>query len=169
MTHLVFPEESNPTYLLFTTTMHDELFRWDFTKPAAAAILKLEYAIEHIAFSPKGDRIAFALKNHHIKIFEWPELKKVATLKGHLSDIRKMVYSPNNQWLASVDIDGTVIWWDMSKPISTERARYNREFQIDGLAFSQDAQWLAIGRHDGKVELFSISNVAPLVQQPRAP
>lgn len=159
ITQLIFPERENPTHVLFTTTMHNELFRWDFDKPNAVPIWKVEKAIQYVAFSPNADRIAFAMLNNDIKIYEWPSRKELTTLKGHQHDIRKIVYSPNNQWLASADINGTVIWWDLTKEQGIKQGSYDRHVQIDALAFSPDGKWLAVGRKDGLIDIFSSSSI----------
>lgn len=155
ITQLIFPERENPTHVLFTTTMHNQLFRWDFSQPKAEPIWKVEKAIQYVAFSPHADRIAFAMLNNDIKIYEWPSRKELTTLKGHQHDIRKVVYSPNNQWLASADINGTVIWWDLTKEPGVKQGSYDRHVQIDALAFSPDGKWLAVGRKDGIIDVFS--------------
>lgn len=159
ITQLIFPQVDNPTHLLFTTTTHNQLLRWEFTQDKATTIMKLDQAIESVAFSPNGDRIALAMGNYDIKIYDWPGKQELATLHGHQHDIRKIVYSPNNQWMASVDEKGNVFWWNLTKAKGIESARFNREVQINGLAFSPDGKWLAIGYHNGNVEIFPTSSI----------
>ncbi|MFT3878265.1 MAG: serine/threonine-protein kinase [Gemmatales bacterium] len=159
ITQLIFPEASDPTHILFTTTMHDELFRWDFKDTKAHPIGKVERAIQHVAFSPHADQIAFAMLNNDIKICKWPSLQHLTLLKGHQNDIRKIIYSPDNQWLASADISGTVIWWDITRKSNNRQGTYDRHEQIDALAFSPDSTQLAIGRKDGIVEAFPCSSI----------
>lgn len=156
---LLFPEESDPTHLLFIASTHNELLRWNFKDAKANPIWKCDSGIHAIAFSPQSQRIALALANHEIRIIAWPGMRELPRLQGHQHEIRRLAYSPNGQWLVSVDIEGNVFWWDLTKDQGRASVRYYRNIQINALAFSPDGRWLAIGYHNGNVEIFPTSSI----------
>jgi WD40 repeat protein len=153
---ILFPQTFQAGHLLFTCSPIDKIFYWDITQPAFSSKWDLKQAIHNIAISPRGDTIATALSNNNIAISRWPGMELQTELKGHTCEIRKIAFSPDGRWLASTDIAGTIVWWDLKRSI--RRATFDSGVRINAVQFSPDGEWLAIGQHDGHVSLFSTSN-----------
>lgn len=159
ITQLIIPEERDPTYLYFIAGTDNRLFRWNLKATYFDVAGDYEHAVECVAFSPHGNGVAVAMSNHQIKIQTWPDKKVLGLLTKHQDEIRRIVYSPDHRWLASVDTSGTIVWWDLTKNPGEARASYNYNLPIEGLAFSPDGEWLALGRKDGQVVLCRCSSV----------
>lgn len=154
---ILFPPTFQPGQLLFTCSPIDHIFYWDSSQPTFSMKWDFKHAIQNIAFSPGGDTIASALSNNNIAINRWPDMKLQAELKGHTCEIRKIAFSPDGRWLASTDIEGTIIWWDLHT--GTRRAAFFCGVRINAVQFSPDGEWLAIGQHDGNVSIFSTDSI----------
>ncbi len=154
---ILFPPTFQPGQLLFTCSPIDHIFYWDISQATFSIKWDFKHAIQNIAFSPDGDTIATALSNNNIAISRWPDMKQQTELKRHTCEIRKIAFSPDGRWLASTDIEGTIIWWDLAS--GTWRAAFSSGVRINAVQFSPDGEWLAIGQHDGNVSIFSTTNI----------
>jgi len=86
--------------------------------------------------------------------FITPSWKCVRTLKGHLSSINAMAFSPDGQTLASGSADKTIKIWqlDSNLPRFTLSGHLNL---IDGVAFSPDGQKIVSGSWDYKINIWN--------------
>ena len=71
-----------------------------------------------------------------------------------------MVFSADAKWMASIDVRGTVILWDLRRDTIEERKQYSLKRQVEGLAFSPEGKWLAVGDCNGCVELIPITDAS---------
>jgi WD40 repeat protein len=81
-------------------------------------------------------------------------------LKGHLTHVESVAFSPDNSFLASGSQDETVILWDVSD-VSRPRIigrPLKGQAMVDTLAFSPDGRVLAVGNWDGAVTLWDVNN-----------
>jgi serine/threonine protein kinase len=153
---LIFPEEDNNTYLLLVSNEDRKMLRWEFTKPSADPEWGFEDKMESIAFSPDGQRFAIATDNHRIKHYLSPRWRELPEHEGDHDEVRKMVFSADAQWMASIDVRGTVILWDLMHDTIKERKQYPLKRPVEALAFSPDGKWLAVGDCNGYVELIPV-------------
>lgn len=77
-------------------------------------------------------------------------------LRGHTGQVRVMAFSPDNQWLATGDDDGTIRIWRPSQPEKPVWVLTDHATPIRDLAFSNDARWLASGSSVGSVWLWDV-------------
>lgn len=154
---ILFPKTFQPGHLLFTCSPIDHIFYWDSSQKTYSIKWDFKHAIQNIAYSPAGDTIASALSNNNIAISRWPDMKLQTELKGHTCEIRKIAFSPDGRWLASTDIEGTIIWWDLTS--GARRAAFYCGVRINAVQFSPDGEWLAIAQHDGNVSIFSTASM----------
>jgi serine/threonine protein kinase len=154
---ILFPQTFQPGHLLFTCSPIDHIFYWDSSEKTYSVKWDFKHAIQNIAFSPNGDTIATALSNNNIAISRWPDMKLQTELKRHTCEIRKIAFSPDGRWLASTDIEGSIIWWDLK--LADSRAAFFLRVRINAVQFSPDGEWLAIAQHDGNVSIFSTGSM----------
>ena len=71
-------------------------------------------------FSSCGQYIAIRvswnqdLKMHPIAVWEVESGKHLATFRGHVTDVLKLAFSPDNTLLASASHDGTILLWNLT-------------------------------------------------------
>lgn len=63
-----------------------------------------------IAISPDAKTLAIATQDGMLKLFNLPTRREVASLKGHLTNIKEVSFSPDGQTLVSSGSDATRIW-----------------------------------------------------------
>lgn len=80
-------------------------------------------------------------------------------LKGHVEEVRHVVFSPDDKMIASTGRDGTVVLWDVATAKEVRRLPQNKNY-IAELAFSPDGKTLATyGRfYDGKVRVWDVQS-----------
>ena len=117
------------------------------------------------AFSPDGDRVVFGCgasasngqpAGGEIRVIDLKTGKEQATLKGGLVWVWAVAFSPDGKNLASADVYGNVVLWDLAqgkrkKTLQSFNARM-REKDINGayaVAFSPDGDTLAAGTVQG--------------------
>jgi WD40 repeat protein len=63
-----------------------------------------------VAISPDAKTLAIATQDGMLKLFHLPTRREVASLKGHLTNITGVSFSPDGQTLISSGGDATRIW-----------------------------------------------------------
>ncbi|BDA71786.1 WD-40 repeat-containing protein [Calothrix sp. PCC 7716] len=81
-------------------------------------------------------------------------VREINRLEGHLADVNGVVFSPNNQLIASASSDGTVRLWQASgKKLRIIKAHSKR---VNSVAFSPNGKMLVSGSADKSVKLWTI-------------
>ena len=95
---------------------------WDFAASSAALpTVRLHgYAIQMVAISPLGDRIAFS-DNRTVRIFDLDQLadERVSIRAFSHKFVQSLAFQPDGQALAAGYDDGTVIFWDVQNAQAT--------------------------------------------------
>jgi WD40 repeat protein len=121
-------------------------------------------AIYAAAVHPSGARIAAAGADRMIRTWAWngdpsraggPGATLLTSAFAHGEAVLGLAYSPDGTTLVSSGADRTIKTWDAS----TLREKLLFEPQPDwvlGLALSADGRWLAAGRYDGTLGVYSL-------------
>ncbi len=95
--------------------------------------------ISSIAFSPDGQTLATASMDHSIRLWDFKQRKRIATLHGHVSEVWALAFAPDGKTILTGGKDGSVKLWD------TQRPQKEDAWSIASLplAFSRDGHKLA--------------------------
>jgi len=66
----------------------------------------------HAAFSPDGKRLAAAMSDKTVRLWDTATGKALLTLRGHTGRVRAVAFSLDGRWLASGGEGGVVRLWD---------------------------------------------------------
>lgn len=129
------------------TTLNEYAETWSVLSGERRADVLLPSGSD-LTFSP--DSRFFLSTDHESDEILFSEISSLAPIRrftGHGSLIIEMAISPNNQYVASAEYDGTVFLWnvDVGQPIMT----IPTVSRVYDLAFSPDSQRLAIVDNEG--------------------
>jgi serine/threonine protein kinase/Tol biopolymer transport system component len=68
----------------------------------------------NVVFSADGKQLAYAAKDHTVRILDLETDKETHVLKGHTGTIVHLAFTPDGKTLASSSLDKTVRFWDAS-------------------------------------------------------
>jgi WD40 repeat protein len=67
-----------------------------------------------VGLSPNDNIFGVGTSEHTLNLYDRGTKKIIRELKGHSASIRDLIFSPNGQYLISVDQDGYLILWDVA-------------------------------------------------------
>lgn len=128
-------------------TREGQLIIWDKSNNYSASTLvsETDNSIYALAFNSSGTILAIGDKNGDIKIWDYANNRLLQTLTDHNARINDLEFSPNDKYLASVSMDGTVRLWDASDFNSQPIVLTDNEGFIFTVAFSQDSKYFISG------------------------
>jgi WD40 repeat protein/tRNA A-37 threonylcarbamoyl transferase component Bud32 len=110
---------------------------------------KLDSAVR-LAVSPNGKKLAAALANYSVVLFNLETMTEEFRLKGHKDEIFGMTFSPDGKTLATASWDSSMKLWHVAsgEPLLTFKSKFGVTWSV---AFSPDNSMLAFGsgRPDG--------------------
>jgi len=106
------------------------------------------------AYSPDGNSIALGLGGGDISVYSTSNWERTLTLKGHLSYVKRVVYSPTGEKIASASADETMRLWDMAT--GSQLHVLNHASDFFGLAYSPKGDLIASGAADRTVRLWNV-------------
>lgn len=117
-------EQPDPVYviavsqegrLLAAASLCGAIRVWDtLTGELHCAIVKGEWFLNSLDFSPEGRSIAGGGSDNLIHLWDMESGKETTLFKGHSDAVRSVCYSPDGKSLASGSDDGTVRLWDIN-------------------------------------------------------
>jgi WD40 repeat protein len=120
-------------------------------------------AVYAVAVHPSGTKLAAAGADRMIRTWSWsrdsaaPVATLLTSMFAHGDAVLGLAYSPDGTTLVSAGADRTIKIWDAST-LGEKRLLEPQPDWVLALALSGDGQWLAAGRYDGTLGLYSLSN-----------
>ena len=120
-------------------------------------------AIYAVAVHPAGSKLAAAGADRMIRTWSWnrdgaaPIATLLTSMFAHGDAVLGLAYSPDGTTLVSAGADRTIKIWDAST-LGEKRLLEPQPDWVLALALSGDGRWLAAGRYDGTLGLYSLTN-----------
>ncbi|MBY0260702.1 MAG: WD40 repeat domain-containing protein, partial [Phycisphaerales bacterium] len=115
----------------------------------------LRVAIESMAFSDDGSRLAILGNRHEIDVIDTATMARVGVCRGHSREVLSMVFSPDGRRLFSADFTGVIRVWDTRTCDEVGQLR-GHEGHIRRLAVSSDGKCLVSGSRDGTARVWAV-------------
>jgi WD40 repeat protein len=108
-----------------------------------------------VAGNADGKVYVYNLKNGK-KVADQEGVKH-RTLKGHISNINDICFSPDQNYFATASSDRSIIIWS-TKSLKIVKRLYTQSFRNYSIAFSEDGNKIALGNEIGQVKLIDLSS-----------
>lgn len=111
-----------------------------------------------LAFHPSGQKLSASGADKQIRTWklEADSGTLVQSIIAHEAEVTRIAYLPDGDHLVSASADHTVKLWDMRRG-EVARSFPAQSDWVLGLAVSPDGTRLAVGRYDGSVETYSLT------------
>jgi WD40 repeat protein/tRNA A-37 threonylcarbamoyl transferase component Bud32 len=110
------------------------------------------YAPVRIMVSPDGTRLAGAMADRTVLIWDAASGRQVKVLRGHDDLVFGLAWSPDGTRLASASYDHTVRLWDLDR--GTVRVLRGHASAVHAVAWIQDGAKIVSGSNDGTVRIW---------------
>ena len=121
--------------------------------------MELPWGIDAIAISHNGERIAAALADHSIKLYD-PKARVTQSLDGD-TKIAALRFSPDGQTLIAATEDKQLFAWTLA---SGDRTRLDSDARVRDVEFSPDGALMATAAAEGFIRLFSTDGFQPVAR-----
>jgi tetratricopeptide (TPR) repeat protein len=140
--------------------------------PKAVRILRHRKAVNAVAFSPDGHRLATASDDHTARIWDTTTGQECLSVvhKGVRPNARRrpthvrertVAFSPNGRWLATASDDDTARIWDTTTGQQLATLTHNNV--VAGVAFSPDGHRLATASQDHTAQIWNTTTGQQLI------
>jgi WD40 repeat protein len=119
-----------------------------------------------VAAHPSGSKLAAGGADRMIRTWAWktdaasaagPVATLLTSVFAHGDAVLGLAYSADGTTMVSAGADRAIKIWDAST-LQEKRLLEPQPDWVLGLALSGDGQWLAAGRYDGTLGLYSLAN-----------
>ncbi|MEE4115197.1 MAG: hypothetical protein V2I37_03460 [Marinilabiliaceae bacterium] len=147
------PEEN----ILFTSGTDGKIIKWNLDDGQQQTIFEDEnQVVGKLVTSSDGKMLAAGSDRSDIVVFPTDQSGLSFTLKGHSDRIRSLAFTPDNRYLYSSAIDGSLFKWDLQTRQHSEIE--NTDGFVKSLDVSPNGKILAAGVSTGAVRLFDVSS-----------
>jgi WD40 repeat protein len=119
--------------------------------------LNLEKKLYSVAYQPNGNQYAISGVEGIIQLWD-PAQQQQTALEGHDTDVFAAVFSADGSRLASTDLVGVVIVWDVASGAEAQRLSLGEGNLALSIDLSNDNRYLAAAGIDGVAYLFDLTS-----------
>lgn len=127
---------------------------WDLKAGQIWGSIRESASILGVAFSPDGKLIATASSDSFARIYSYPSMRLLQTLKGHRGMIHSIAFSPNGKSLTTASADGRAIIWNVSNG-DMKNVLSGHGSNVLRVAYSPDGEKIATASADNTVRIWS--------------
>ncbi|KAK9424608.1 putative Sof1-like protein domain-containing protein [Seiridium unicorne] len=144
------------TSLLLSTSSDRSMVLYDLRTNTAVGRTFLNFACNSLSWNPmEGFNAAVASEDHNVYLFDLRRTDKALNiLKGHVSAVMDVDFSPTGQELVTASYDRTVRLWEQMKGHSRDVYHTKRMQRVFCAAFTPDSKYVLSGSDDGNVRLW---------------
>jgi WD40 repeat protein len=156
---VVFAMAFSPDGSLLAAAANRSVTIWSRDPSYHRLIERTGVSYRGVAFSPDGRTLALGSEDGEIRLWEMPEGRERAVLRGHTGSVWGLAFSPDGKQLATGGQDGRLVLWD---PVAGTESRVLRESHpapIRSLAFSPDGRSLGLAEPSCEASDFLIFDV----------
>jgi len=99
------------------------------------------------AFSPDGERIVTAFGDLGVRVWDWKNLKEIASLAGHTKWVARAAFSPDGRRIVTASHDGTARVWDWERGVEVVWLG-GHKLQVWDATFSPDGRRIVTASND---------------------
>jgi WD40 repeat protein len=138
------------------------IWEWKSQRPLATW-LGHPGGCDAVQWSPDGQLLATGGRDQILRLWNPTDQRELAAFKGHAGRIPGLAFSPNGEFLISASEDKSLRVWDVAAVERTNSPRrWYASLYDPELALSADNRWLALAIASDKVQILSLSNLAPI-------
>ncbi|HKR49717.1 MAG TPA: CHAT domain-containing protein, partial [Pseudonocardiaceae bacterium] len=141
--------------------------------PKVVQVLRHRKAVDAVAFSPDGQRLATVGADRHVRIWDVASGQECLNVKhqGVRSNARgrpptargrAVTFSPDGHWLATASDDHTARIWDTVS--GQQLATFTHDNVVTGVVFSSDGHRLATACDDHTARIWDVSSGQRLIE-----
>jgi WD40 repeat protein len=134
---------------------NDTIKLYNVATDMAVATFTHSWEVVKLTLSHDGSRLATALSNHTIRLWDVQKDKSIATLDG--SSAERLTFSPRNCILASLSIGGEIGLWNGMNGDFIACLDHGQEKHVE-FAFSRDGSRLASLTKNGEIHSLTLWN-----------
>lgn len=156
--HKIHSFEVSPVAPILVTIPKDylTLYLWDYHTEELISVLPT-FSANTVAFSPNGKLLAVGGRNSGlIQVWDIEKKETVAFFNMHSARINRLVFSSDNNKLASASTDKKIFLWDISEQTIVDSIT-NHNASVTSIDFSNDGRFLASGSRDRTIRVYDIA------------
>lgn len=112
--------------------------------------------IDTVNFNSTGEWITFGISSlGQVMVWEWQSERYILNQKGHLNELKCLAYSPEGQYIATGDINGSIKVWNASSGLCSSTLD-DHDSAITDIEYSKKGQFVVSSSLDGTVRAFDL-------------